>query len=122
MEQNTLSFLQLVDVLRTHLSLDEYAEAVPTLEQLWSEYGLEPSVAFHVVRHKLSADIDAQDEAAQADAEALLKAQLRKPKVEDAMAVDGEVKEETPVEPAPVKAVKPAKAVKVRRDGTATAD
>ena len=95
---------------------------MPTLEQLWSEYGLEPSVAFHVVRHKLSADIDAQDQAAQADVEALLKAQLRKPKVEDAMAVDGEVKEETPVEPAPVKAVKPAKAVKVRRDDTATAD
>lgn len=126
--QNTLSFLQLVDVLRTHLSLDEYARAVPSLEQLWSQYGLEPSVAFHVVRHKLSADVDAHDAAAKVDAvktEASLKAQLRKPKVEetpsdaDAMAVDGEVKEETVVESTPP--VKPSKAVKAVRVRSAMA-
>ena len=53
--------VQYLDLLRTNLSIDEFRDLVPSVDELIGEFGLDPSVAFWISRPTLAADIAEHD-------------------------------------------------------------
>ncbi|KAF2142994.1 uncharacterized protein K452DRAFT_226106 [Aplosporella prunicola CBS 121167] len=84
-------FFQYLDVLRTNLSVKDFDAAVPDVASLMSEFGLEPQIAFAVVRPSIShavAEVDAAVKEAAAKEAAAKTAEQDKPKEDKPTASD----------------------------------